>query len=222
EGIYAVQGLALDGHAQDRQPRLGGGHARQVCGAAGAGDDDLDATALGAGGVLEEEVGRAVRRDYPGLIGHLQEVQDVGGVLQGLPVRLGAHDDADQRLSGFFGCPHRRILPASSPGINRLKLYDRLWRYRNNSRAWRGGRPAAASWAASRTSRRRCWRSASGCRSRNSARAVSPSPMSRARQRSLSWNLALEALSAPWRRASRSRMGCTSSSFDSRPPMYWR
>ena len=43
-----VERVALDRHAEHRQRRVRRDHARQMCGAASARDDDLEAAALGA------------------------------------------------------------------------------------------------------------------------------------------------------------------------------
>ena len=55
------------GHADDRQRRLGGEHARQVGGAAGAGDDHPDPAARGRLGVAEQVVRRAMGGHDPQL-----------------------------------------------------------------------------------------------------------------------------------------------------------
>ena len=48
-------------------------------------------------GVVEQEIGRAVCRDHAHFVRHAQAAQRLGGVLHGLPVRAGAHHDADER-----------------------------------------------------------------------------------------------------------------------------
>src|ERR1700675_4895021 len=62
-------------------------------GAAGAGDDDLEAGRVRALGKGIEPLGRAVRRDDARLVGHAQSIERVGGMLHGLPVGLAAHDN---------------------------------------------------------------------------------------------------------------------------------
>ena len=96
--VDALQRRRLDRHAEHRQHRLGRRHARQMRRAARAGDDHLEAARLGAAGVLEEQVGRAVRRDDADLVRHAELLERLGRVPHGLPVGPGAHDDADQRV----------------------------------------------------------------------------------------------------------------------------
>src|SRR5262249_8941274 len=67
-------------------------------GAARTGDQDLEAARLGAAGVLEQQVGRAVGGDDAYLVRHPELLERVGGMAQRLPVGAGAHDDADERL----------------------------------------------------------------------------------------------------------------------------
>ena len=76
-----------------------GDHAGQVRGAAGAGDDDLEAFGLGALGELHHALGRAVGRDDAGFVGDFEGIEGFGGVLHGRPVGLAAHDDGDGRIA---------------------------------------------------------------------------------------------------------------------------
>ncbi|MCY1516524.1 hypothetical protein D9M68_511580 [compost metagenome] len=101
QGVDAREHGRLHRHAEYRQVGLGGTHARQVGGTAGAGDDHLDAAAFGLFGVLEQEVRSAVGGDHLHFIGDAQLVQHLGGVAEGAPIGLGAHDHAYQ-------CAHRR------------------------------------------------------------------------------------------------------------------
>jgi hypothetical protein len=55
-------------------------------GAAGAGDDGLQAPAGGRLGVGEHVVRHAVRRDHARLVGDVELLEDLDGVLQGVPV----------------------------------------------------------------------------------------------------------------------------------------
>src|SRR5882762_892424 len=76
-----------------------GGHARQVGGARGAGDDHLEAAALRTLGILVEPIRRAVGRDDAGLIPDAEPVERMRDVLHRLPIGLAAHDDADHATS---------------------------------------------------------------------------------------------------------------------------
>jgi hypothetical protein len=107
--VEAVQRLRLDRHAEHRQRSLRGRHAGQVRGAAGAGDQHLEAALAGRGRVLEQEVGRAVRRDHAHFVRDAELLERLGRGPQGLPVGGRAHDDADERF-------HRGIVaPATRP-----------------------------------------------------------------------------------------------------------
>ena len=96
--IDAAEGFRLHRHAEHRQARLGRGHARQVRCAAGACDQHLEAARVRAGGVLEQQIGRAMRGHDAHLVGDRELLEHLGGALHGLPVGGGAHDDADERL----------------------------------------------------------------------------------------------------------------------------
>ena len=69
----------------------------QMGGAAGAGDDHLEPAAGGRRRVLGHQRRRAMRRDDFRLVRHAERVQDFGGMPHRVPVRLAAHDDADER-----------------------------------------------------------------------------------------------------------------------------
>ena len=123
--IEAFQGGALDRHAEDRQRRVGGGHAGQVRGAARARDQDLQAPARRGRGVLGHPARGAVGRDDPALVGDAELDQRFRGVPHGLPVRLAAHDDADE------GAFHRGSLTPGVPGRARgdplRPIGDKIW-----------------------------------------------------------------------------------------------
>ena len=95
--IESPQGLAFDGHADDGQRRRGGCDAWQMSGAAGAGDDRLEAAARSRAGILMQPLRRAMGRDDAALAGDAEHVEDFGGMPHRLPVGLAAHDDADRR-----------------------------------------------------------------------------------------------------------------------------
>src|SRR5262245_9465858 len=66
-------------------------------GAARARDEHLETARLGRAGILEQQIRRAVRGHHSHLVRHRQLLERLGGVAHGLPVRPGAHDDADER-----------------------------------------------------------------------------------------------------------------------------
>ncbi len=90
---------------------LGGAHARQVGGTAGTGDDHAQAARFGLFGVLEEQIRGAVGGHHRHFMGNAQLFQHVGGVAQGGPVGLGAHDHAYQ-------CAHRRASRRAPAGAS--------------------------------------------------------------------------------------------------------
>ena len=96
--VLALQRRALDRHAEHGQRGHRGGHARQVGGPAGAGDDHLQAAALGGRGVAHHALGRSMGGDDARLVRHAQRRQGLGGVAHGRPVGLAPHDHADSRF----------------------------------------------------------------------------------------------------------------------------
>src|SRR5260370_2727145 len=68
-------------------------------GAAWTGDYDFDAAFFGVRSVLEKQVGRAMRGDNARFMGNTELAERFGGVLHGVPVRAGAHDDSDEGVS---------------------------------------------------------------------------------------------------------------------------
>ena len=67
-------------------------------GAARARDDDLEATIRGLLGVVDHDLGRAVRGDDAHLVGHAEFDEHVDRGLHHREVRVAAHDDADERI----------------------------------------------------------------------------------------------------------------------------
>ena len=65
-------------------------------GAAGAGDDDLETSFGGACRIVIKARRRPVCGDDAGLEGDAERLQHLGGVAHRGPVRLAAHDDADE------------------------------------------------------------------------------------------------------------------------------
>src|SRR5712664_3089398 len=68
-------------------------------GAACTGDDDFDAAFFGVRSVLEKQVGRAMCGDDARFVGNTELAERFGGVLHGVPIRAGAHDDGDEGVS---------------------------------------------------------------------------------------------------------------------------
>jgi hypothetical protein len=72
---------------------------------AGTGDDHLEALVARASGKIDQPVDRAMCRNDAGIIGDVEGVKRVGGILHGFPVGLAAHDDGDGR-----GCCFRHVV----------------------------------------------------------------------------------------------------------------
>ena len=101
-----LSACGFDRHAEHGQGGHRRHHARQVGGPAGAGHDHLEAAVAGALGIVHQALGRAVRGDDPHLVRNVQMFKHINGMAHGLPVRLAAHDDPDQRLPCLrFGIP---------------------------------------------------------------------------------------------------------------------
>ena len=109
QAVHALKTVGFDRHAEHRQRRPGGAHAGQMRGAAGAGDDHLQTAFAGlpwhnrATGPACDAPRRSASRAA------LPDVQRLRRMAHGGPVRLAAHDDADDRT-------HQAILS----GISRL------------------------------------------------------------------------------------------------------
>ena len=97
--VHAVEVLQRHRHADDRQRRDRGEHARQVGRSPGAGDDapasPRPAASLAVG---EHLVGHPVRGDDVGLEADAELGEGLGGGLHDRPVGVRAHDDADHAL----------------------------------------------------------------------------------------------------------------------------
>ena len=106
-GIWAIESRAsrpardrLRGRqrdADDRQLGVGGDHARQRGGEAGAGDDHAQAAHLRVLGVVGDRVGVAVGGHDADLVADAARVELLRRRLHRRHVALGAHDDADAR-----------------------------------------------------------------------------------------------------------------------------
>ena len=86
-------------------------------GAPGSGDEDAEVTGGGCFGVVEHEVGGAVRADDFDLVRDVEFAEDFDGGLHDGEVAAAAHDDPDEGLGGGVG---------SGCGWNhRVRLYGR-------------------------------------------------------------------------------------------------
>src|SRR5712692_7208935 len=125
--VHALEGRALDGHAEHRQDGVGGHHARQMRGPARGRDDDLDAAAFGPRRVLRRQGGRAMGGHDLALVGDAEAGEDLVGMAHGLPVGLAAHDDSDERLTGIAHKPetHDDAAIAVSQALSGLGQFAR-------------------------------------------------------------------------------------------------
>src|SRR5690606_15631800 len=111
---------------EHRQRGLRGQHARQVRRATGAGDDRLQAARTGGGGVFEQRVGRAVRRDHADLVRDTELFELPHRMLHGLPVGSRTHHDPDHGQAGGGGhWPSPVAKTYSSGPTPRLTAMDR-------------------------------------------------------------------------------------------------
>src|ERR1700693_2848515 len=105
-------------------------------GAAGAGDDHLEARRFRALGESVKPLGGAMRRDDSRLVRHAQSIERVGGMLHGLPVGLAAHDNSygfrSQRRHRKSPCakeaPHYRLARWNGKAAPYLRTDGRIGR----------------------------------------------------------------------------------------------
>ena len=64
--------------------------------AASASDDGLQAACVCCLGIGKHLIGHAVRRQHLRFMGDTKVLQDLRGMLHGVPVRAGAHDHTDK------------------------------------------------------------------------------------------------------------------------------
>ena len=116
QGVHAAQRGRGQRHAQHRQRRLRRGHAGQRRGQPGAGDQHLEAAVPGRLAVFGEPIRRPVGRDRVDLVGDAERVEGRRCVRHQFPVRVGAHQDADQ---WFHAIVFRRFqwFDAGSPAL---------------------------------------------------------------------------------------------------------
>src|SRR5438309_865424 len=125
--VHALEGRALDGHAEHGQDGVGGHDTRQMRGPARGRDDDLDAAALGLRRVLRRQGGRAMGGHDLAFVGDAEAGEDLVGMAHGLPVGLAAHDDGDERLAGIAHMPetHDAARIAVSQALSGLGQFAR-------------------------------------------------------------------------------------------------
>ena len=93
-----------NGLTQMRSSANSGRCAGKVRGATGARDDDAETARLGGGGVLKQQVGCAVCGDNLHFVRYAERDKRIDGVLHGVPVGAGSHDDANEwRWARGFG-----------------------------------------------------------------------------------------------------------------------
>jgi len=100
ERIETLEGFGFDRDAEDGENGFGSGHAGKMSCAARAGDDDFDAALFGSLGIFEEQIGCAVGGDDTRFMWNTKFREDLGGEFHGVPIGAGAHDDADEGMSG--------------------------------------------------------------------------------------------------------------------------
>src|SRR5690606_16529779 len=197
--IHALQGFRTHRYTDHGQARFRGGHARKMRSTAGARDNDFEPALHSARGVLEQEIGRPVRRDDLYVAGDSEFLKNIRGVFHRLPVGARAHDYA-YRCARRFAVHCSPVLPALVPAST---LYTSRNMRRRTAR-FAGSLPAASSSRSSAATR------ASGypvC-TENSVTAAEPSSTRRSRHRSASRNASRESWS--WRPSF-----CSDASIDS-------
>jgi hypothetical protein len=65
---------------------------------ASTGDDHFDPPRFGCRRVLEEQIRRAVSGDHFRLVRDTEGLEDLRSVLHGVPIRLGAHYQSNERI----------------------------------------------------------------------------------------------------------------------------
>ena len=95
QAVHALQRVRLDRHAQYRQRRPCGRHARQMRRSPSTRYDHPQAPVTGGRGIVPQPVRRPVRGDDAALVRHIQRRQHIRRMRQRRPIRLAAHDDAN-------------------------------------------------------------------------------------------------------------------------------
>ena len=93
--IHAVERSGDDGNTKDGDESLGGEHAGQMRGSAGACDDGAKATRRRSFSVFKEPIRGAVGTDDTRFMRDVEGAENLDGGDHGLPVAPAAHDDAN-------------------------------------------------------------------------------------------------------------------------------
>ena len=101
QAVHAFERGAFHRHTENRQWRQRRGHAGQMGGPAGAGDNHLQTTPFGGGTIFAVPLGRAVGRNNPRFISYTEAFQDQPGMSHDRPVRLAAHDYAHKEIGSI-------------------------------------------------------------------------------------------------------------------------
>ena len=122
EAVHTAEGTALHGDAEDGDGGHAGGHAWEMGGTAGTGDDAFEAAIRGGGGVIVQQLGRAVGADDFLFKGDAEVFEHLGGILEGGPVGTGAHDDAHEGLAGGGGAHRKTVRMAGMRAASNLRF----------------------------------------------------------------------------------------------------
>ena len=96
--VEAAERVAVHRHAEHRQERLGCDDARQMSRQAGRRDDHFQAALLGRLHVFRDQFRRPVRRGHFCFVRNIEFIEYLGRRLHRFPIRLRAHQDADERF----------------------------------------------------------------------------------------------------------------------------
>lgn len=91
-----MQGLRLNGHPEDWDPRVSGDHSGQVRSPARAGDDHADSTTRGLACKFRGRIRRAMRGQDMRFVRDSELVEDFNGVAHRFPIRFAPHNDGHE------------------------------------------------------------------------------------------------------------------------------
>ena len=189
--VEPAERLRLHGHAEHRQRGLRGHHARQVRGAAGARDDDLEPATRGrTAGVLEEQVRRAMRRDDAHFVRRHPSVSRVSAA--DLRVSQSEVDPMMMPIKGLTAALYTAVAARQSAAGAPSRLTQQAEELARGCGRTDGLRSARAWLASARSSSR----SASGCACASSSQAVGSSASRRSRHSSICRSLRSAGASA--------------------------